>query len=324
MREPRPFLYPLLRGAAVGALVALLYSVALADATAPPTTVTPADPAWEALQAVYAYDNTLPTDPVIVEQTQSAQMVTRRLTLAAHDGERIPATMHLPLGDGPFPCVLLLHGYGGNADDYSTVAAALLVPRGIAVMAIDARLHGRRAQEGVEMWSADLERSRQATINTVIDNRRALDYLDTLDCIDHSRYMALGLSMGAIMGAVLGPVDERIGSAALIVGGGDFSGLLANSDLPQVRRIREAGITDEMLEDFAEGLEPTQFIGHFGRPLLLINGRDDEIVPPANAEALHVAASEPKTIVWYDGGHVPAPAMLFGPLMQFVGANLLN
>ena len=204
MREPRPFLYPLLRGAAVGALVALLYSVALADATAPPTTVTPADPAWEALQAVYAYDNTLPTDPVIVEQTQSAQMVTRRLTLAAHDGERIPATMHLPLGDGPFPCVLLLHGYGGNADDYSTVAAALLVPRGIAVMAIDARLHGRRAQEGVEMWSADLERSRQATINTVIDNRRALDYLDTLDCIDHSRYMALGLSMGAIMGAVLG------------------------------------------------------------------------------------------------------------------------
>lgn len=323
MRDTKPCLYPFLRAVAVTMLSALLCSAALADVTAP-TTVTPADPAWDALRAVYAYDNTLPPDAVVVEQTQSGTMVTSRLTLAAHDGERIPATMHLPLGDGPFPCVLLLHGYGGNADDYSTVAAALLVPRGIAVMAIDARLHGRRAQEGVEMWSADLERSRQATINTVIDNRRALDYLDTLDCIDHSRYMALGLSMGAIMGAVLGPVDERIGSAALIVGGGNFSGLLANSDLPQVRRIREAGITDEMLADFAEGLEPTQFIGHFGRPLLLINGRDDEIVPPANAEALHVAASEPKTIVWYDGGHVPAPAMLFGPLMQFVGANLLN
>ena len=323
MREPRRFLYLLLPAAAGGMLAALMCSAALADATTP-TTVGPAGPAWDALRAVYDYDNTLPLDPVIVEQTQSAQMITRRLTLAAHDGERIPATMHAPAGEGPFPCVLLLHGYGGNADDYSTVAAALLVPRGIALMAIDARLHGRRAQQGVEMWSADLERSRQATINTVIDNRRALDYLDTLDCIDHSRYMALGLSMGAIMGAVLGPVDERIGSAALIVGGGDFSGLLSNSDLPQVRRIREAGITDEMLERFAEGLEPTQFIGHFRRPLLLINGRDDEIVPPANAEALHAAASEPKTIVWYDGGHVPAPAMLFGPLMQFVGANLLN
>lgn len=323
MREPRPCLYLLLRGVTVGALVALLCSGVLAD-TAAPATAGPADPAWEALRAVYAYDASLPLDVGISEETQSAQTITRRLTLAAHDCERIPAVMHIPVGAGPFPCVLLLHGYGGNAEDYSSVAAALLVPRGIAVLAIDARLHGRRAQEGVEMWSADLEGSRQATINTVIDNRRALDYLDTLDCIDHGRYMVLGFSMGAIMGSVLSPVDERIGSAALIVGGGQFGELLANSEFEQIRRIRGAGISTEMLERFAEGLEPTEFIGHFGRPLLLINGRDDEIVPRANAEALHAAAGEPKTIVWYDGGHVPPPAMLFGPMMVFVAENLLN
>jgi fermentation-respiration switch protein FrsA (DUF1100 family) len=133
--------------------------------------------------------------------------------------------------------------------------------------------------------------------------------------------MLLGFSMGAIMGSVLAPVDERVASAALIVGGGNFGALLAGSQLPQARRIRDAGITGDMLEGFANDFEPVNFIRHFSGPLLFINGRNDDIVPPANAEALHNAAGENKSIIWYDGGHVPPPLMLFGPLMQFVAQN---
>ena len=50
-------------------------------------------------------------------------------------------------------------------------------------------------------------------------------------------------------------------------------------------------------------LEPTRFVGNANVPLLLQNGTTDEFVPVANAEALHAAAPQPKTIVWYEAGH---------------------
>ena len=37
--------------------------------------------------------------------------------------------------------------------------------------------------------------------------------------------------------------------------------------------------------------------------LLLQNGRSDTLVPEADAEALHQAAPEPRTIRWYVAGH---------------------
>ena len=37
--------------------------------------------------------------------------------------------------------------------------------------------------------------------------------------------------------------------------------------------------------------------------MLLQNGRVDNLAPVADAEALHAAAPQPKTILWYDAGH---------------------
>jgi dienelactone hydrolase len=51
-------------------------------------------------------------------------------------------------------------------------------------------------------------------------------------------------------------------------------------------------------------IEPIRFIPLASpTPLLLQNGRSDTLVPPADAEALHAAAPEPKTIRWYNAGH---------------------
>jgi fermentation-respiration switch protein FrsA (DUF1100 family) len=49
-----------------------------------------------------------------------------------------------------------------------------------------------------------------------------------------------------------------------------------------------------------------------GRPLLLVNGRRDTTTRPAQAERLFAAATEPKTMTWYDGGHWPPPAAIEG------------
>jgi fermentation-respiration switch protein FrsA (DUF1100 family) len=51
-------------------------------------------------------------------------------------------------------------------------------------------------------------------------------------------------------------------------------------------------------------IEPIRFIPHASpTPLLLQNGRTDNLVPAGDAEALHEAAPQPKTIRWYDAGH---------------------
>jgi fermentation-respiration switch protein FrsA (DUF1100 family) len=51
-------------------------------------------------------------------------------------------------------------------------------------------------------------------------------------------------------------------------------------------------------------IEPIRFIPNASpTALLLQSGRSDELVPKADAELLHAAAPEPRTIRWYDAGH---------------------
>src|ERR687889_38011 len=51
-------------------------------------------------------------------------------------------------------------------------------------------------------------------------------------------------------------------------------------------------------------IEPIKYIGFASpTPLLLQSGRQDNLVPPPDAERLHAAASDPKTVQWYDAGH---------------------
>src|SRR5436305_1907752 len=47
-----------------------------------------------------------------------------------------------------------------------------------------------------------------------------------------------------------------------------------------------------------------------GRPLLMINGRFDQTVKPAQATALFEAAGDPKELWWYDGGHWPPQRLI--------------
>ena len=51
-------------------------------------------------------------------------------------------------------------------------------------------------------------------------------------------------------------------------------------------------------------IEPVRFIAHAPpTALLLQNGRSDNLVPEADAQALHRAVPEPRTILWYAAGH---------------------
>ncbi|MGI5819030.1 MAG: alpha/beta hydrolase [Armatimonadota bacterium] len=266
---------------------------------------------WETLKAAYDYDAATPLDPQVSDLNTVGSMTVEQLSFAGADGERVPALLLRPVGVEEPPCALVLHGLGGDRSQ-ARIIAALLIPHGIAVMAIDAALHGDRRQEGVELWDAGpaLGGREGPLMRTVVDNRRAIDYIVSRDDLDGERVVLVGLSMGAILGSIVSAVDERVDAAALIVGGGGWEGILSHSEHPMAARFREAGVIDGAM---LAAVDPVNFVGQISpRPTLIINGTEDVIIPRIAAEALHEAAREPVRIVWYEGEHVDlTPTVIF-------------
>ena len=90
---------------------------------------------------------------------------------------------------------------------------------------------------------------------------------------------------------------ELVGDGGLVThftGSEDSNGPLATLGCAERRRWLDAMIP----------IEPVKYIG-FAPPtrLLLQSGRQDALVPPRDAERLHAAAPDPKSVQWYDAGH---------------------
>ena len=105
-------------------------------------------------------------------------------------------------------------------------------------------------------------------------------------------------------------IERRLEAAVLVVGdGGHVSHFTGPEDLGFM-----AGLSCATRVAWFEAMapiEPIRFIPLASpTPLLLQNGRLDNLVPRADAEALQAAAPEPKTIRWYDAGHSLGPQAL--------------
>jgi len=270
--------------------------------------------------AFYAYDAALPLDAEVQVVRQTTALREEHIVFSSTHDERVPALLFLPVnGKPPYPCVLALHGLGGDKDNLRPLAA-LLCPTGTAVLAYDAQYHGER-RKPAPILSPFLYRSRDALIQTVVDGRRAIDYLFTRPEIDQQRIAYVGLSMGGILGGVLVGVEPRIKVAALLVAGGGWGDILRLSDHPVATALREAGLDPESVQQALDPVDPTHFVSRIApRPLLFMNGRNDEIVPPATSEALQSLATAPTTEVqWLDAGHglnPTAPVLLIHWLGQ--------
>ncbi|MGC9317657.1 MAG: alpha/beta hydrolase family protein [Armatimonadota bacterium] len=273
---------------------------------------------WQALRAVYDYDAEAPLEITPGELSDLGALAVENLTFAGAGGEHVPAVLIRPTGVERPPVVLFLHGLGGDKGQ-ARLAAMLLAPQGVAVMAIDAALHGDRAVEGPgigRQLAADL----QALVRTVIDNRRAIDYIHTRGDLDPDRLVLMGASMGAILGSIVAAVDERIDAAVLLVGGGGWERILEASEHPAAAALRESGLSGE--GSLAQ-LDPVHFVGHISpRPVLMVNGTQDRIIPPEAAEALHQAAQQPKEVLWYEGGHVGMPPQTLQQVVEWVAGRL--
>lgn len=294
---------------------AWIFVIALLTACTPPTKTAVSDErSVEQLVQTYNYDAAQPLNAEEKLISDSGPMSYYHVLYDSANGERVPALLYVPKkGAGPYPCVLVQHGYGGNKDMGGTFAA-FLIPQGYAVFAIDIEYHGERVEPGRDVMSTNAQTNVRSLSQTVTDLRRAVDYLSQRGDIDDTRIGYVGVSLGSFLGAIFAGVEPRLKTSILIVGGGGWEDMLETSTVGAIEQVREYCKDNNIsISDFAEPydvIEPLNFVGRFApHPLLMINCENDRFVPKPTGEALFNAAQEPKSIKWFtcdgDIAHIP-------------------
>jgi len=168
---------------------------------------------------------------------------------------------------------LISHGNGGNISHRLQIMAMFLLKR-INVLAYDYQGYGR--SEGTPSIPGILN-----------DGRAAYDYLVTKQQVNPAKIILFGESLGGAVAARLGKEKE---SAALILQS-SFSSLshVAGQKLMFLR----------LYPDFCypDSLDTAAILKNYKKPLLIVHGAVDQVVPASESEILYATATGPKTIV---------------------------
>jgi len=218
-------------------------------------------------------------------------------------GSSVPGLVARPIaGEGPFPCVVFLHGLGQDKKFLDRLAGPF-ARAGFALATFDQYTCGERVPDSGTGVRAVLALRRRAAL-TVIETRRIIDYLETRPDIAPDRIYLCGASFGAIAGCAATAFEPRIRAAVLTYGGGDIRALLS-SQVIEDKTGRWTPLVAAVGAYLFAPADPVRYVGGISpRPLYFQNGLHDTYVPPAAAKALHRAACEPKTITWYESDHV--------------------
>jgi len=270
------------------------------------------------------YDKNLPLDAVENADGSSPEEPPdgRRqyhVTFSSIHDQRVPALLTLPENvSPPFPIIIMLHGALGHKNSFNQIKRSdFLVAAGYAILRIDGQYRGEREMPspgGAKSQTQYHYRNRDAMIQTAVDLMRAIDYLESRNDIDLRRIGFIGFSMGGMVGTMFCAHESRIRAVALGITGGDFS------------KFKSLGGDEEAADRFREAsriIDPIHYASMISpRPLLMINGSRDEIIPKPATEALFNAARDPKRIIWYDCGHIDLPDEYLEEMKMFFDTEL--
>jgi len=232
-------------------------------------------------------------------------MINKAVTLEV-ESIQISGQLYLP-GDGdlpPYPTVCICHGIPAHppvpGDRGYPILAERVCREGFAVLIFNFR--GTGASGG----NLDI-------LGWVRDLKAALDYLWVLPEVDRSRLALMGFSAGAAVSVCTASQDERVSHIVACACPARFT--FSERDEPQniVEHFRSLGaIRDETfppsVEEWFSGfreVSPVKYVaGIAPRPLLLLHGSQDDVVPVAHADEMYAQAGESRQLTIIDGaGH---------------------
>ena len=224
----------------------------------------------------------------------------------------------LPAGQKSAPAVILIHGWGRNAERMLAFLP-LLRPLGRHLLVVEARHHGLSDRDGFSSMKKFSE-----------DIRAAADFLAARSDVDARRLAVVGLSIGGSAAIHAAAFDARL--TAIVAGGAFAHPRDATAHLMRphwlfapalwlVFRIIEWRIGARLAE-----LAPERHIGRVAGRVLLIHGEADQTVPVAHVHRLaHAAAGRAEVWIIPGRGHFDLhlepdfPERVRGFLMQQAG-----
>jgi dienelactone hydrolase len=244
------------------------------------------------------------------------------VTSPVPENNTVYAEYYRPHGKGPFPAIIVLDIMGGD-QALSRGIAAVMAQNGVGSLFVQMAYYGPRRPAGsrVRLVSPDVYHTMEAIRQTVLDNRRAVAWLESRPEIDAKRLGILGTSLGSFMGGLTAEMEPKLGRVALILGGG---GLVdAYYDHPAAATMRKTfellGGKKEMLAKLIAPVDPLTFADRLkDRKLLMVAASRDDVVPPKAATALWNATGR-QEIIWFPTTHVGAALYItaaFDPILK--------
>jgi len=219
------------------------------------------------------------------------------VALTTGDGLRL-AAWYIPSQNGA--AIIAQHGYHASRDEMIN-EAQMLARHGYGVLMFDARAHGYSDGDLITFG-----------LKEIADTRAAIDYLLTRPDVDAGRIGALGNSQGAVtlilataqypeIKALVGDSPYAALQDEIATGVKAFTGLSPFPFAPLIQFFaeRKAGFT-------ADSVAPIHHIAQIApRPVFLMQGGADSLIPIDSGRRLYDAAGEPKAL-WFDPalGHV--------------------
>jgi len=248
----------------------------------------------------YGYDKAIPLKEEVTILKDTTDHTLYHFSYNSVHDKIVTGMLSVPKNStAPLPVIILMHGLGDNKTvDYVTYGNDLFLQNGYAVLRIDFNNHGERKKDVYDFkltgkykyWSRDI------ISQTVFDLRRGVDFIETRKELDSKRIGYYGISLGGITGTIFCGLDERIKVPIVALAGG------------QLNLLYEKEALTKEAKDFVSIIEPLNFVKQISpRPFLMLNAKNDEIVPPIMSKLLYKAAQEPKEIIWYDAKHRNAP-----------------
>ena len=234
----------------------------------------------------------------LLERTSRARV--SRLWFVVDD-LRTRAALRIPRGARPrsLACVIIA---GGHEHGYMT-AEYLDAGPGVAVLSVDYPYEGPRRSIPRDQIGKVVPKIWQATRDMTPLLRAAGTYAARRPEIDSTRILIVGASLGVPFALKAAAEDPRFAGVAVLYGAADLGAWAERNikGIPEWTRPLVRGATRIVFHD----LEPERLIPKISpRPVLIVSGRKDEMIPEDLAKRLFDAAKEPKEQVWLDTRHM--------------------